>query len=264
MLMATFFIKALYKQSFVVLLLFCKILLGTSEENIMKKALKVVSTIFTAIVCVFTVIVMIFTIISVTTFDRNNRSLFGFKMFIVLSDSMSATHFDAGDVVLVKEADFSDFKVGDIVCFSSTDTSNYGETVTHMIREITTNDKGEAAFVTYGTTTGVDDATLVTAPYVKGIYVGRIPYAGRIFTYLKTTPGYICCILIPFLILILIQAVNSIKLFRQYKQEQAAILAEEKAKLEAERAESQKMLDELQALKAQLAAMKDTDEGTQE
>lgn len=230
----------------------------------MKKALKVVSTIFTAIVCVFTVIVMIFTIISVTTFDRNNRSLFGFKMFIVLSDSMSATHFDAGDVVLVKEADFSDFKVGDIVCFSSTDTSNYGETVTHMIREITTNDKGEAAFVTYGTTTGVDDATLVTAPYVKGIYVGRIPYAGRIFTYLKTTPGYICCILIPFLILILIQAVNSIKLFRQYKQEQAAILAEEKAKLEAERAESQKMLDELQALKAQLAAMKDTDEGTQE
>lgn len=231
----------------------------------MKKALKVISTILTTIVCIFTVIVMIFTIVSVSTFDRNNRSLFGFKIFIVLSDSMSATHFDAGDVVLVKEASFSDFSVGDIVCFSSTDTSNYGETVTHMIREITTDANGNPAFVTYGTTTGVNDSTLVTEPYIKGIYVGHIPHVGTIFNYLKTTPGYICCILIPFLILILIQAINSVKLFRQYKKEQAAVIEEERAKLAAEREESQKMLDELQALKAQLAAIKDSpDESTPE
>ena len=34
-----------------------------------------------------------------------DRSLFGYKAFIVLSDSMKATDFDAGDLVLVKEVD---------------------------------------------------------------------------------------------------------------------------------------------------------------
>ena len=71
--------------------------------------------------------------------------------------------------------------------------------------------------------------------------------------FLKTTPGYIVCILIPFLLLILIQGLNCIKLFRRYKLEQMAEMKEERAKIEEERAESQKMMAELLALKAQLA-----------
>ena len=51
------------------------------------------------------VFMMIFTIVSVSTFDRADRSLFGYKAFIVLSDSMSKTDFNAGDLVLVKEID---------------------------------------------------------------------------------------------------------------------------------------------------------------
>ena len=35
------------------------------------------------------VFMMIFTIVSVSTFDRADRNLFGYKAFIVLSDSMS-------------------------------------------------------------------------------------------------------------------------------------------------------------------------------
>ena len=37
-----------------------------------------------------------------STFDRSDRNLFGYKAFIVLSDSMKATDFDAGDLVLAK------------------------------------------------------------------------------------------------------------------------------------------------------------------
>lgn len=225
----------------------------------MKKAWNIIKSVFVGIVCAFTVVVMIFTVFSVATFDRNDRAIFGYKFFIVLSDSMAATDFDAGDVVIVKEVDPSILAVGDIVCFTSTDTDNFGETVTHKIREIITLDDGDKAFITYGTTTGVDDKSPVEFPYVKGQYVGRVPYVGQIFTFLKTTPGYICCILIPFLILILIQAINSIKLFKQYKKEQSEQIEAERAKLEEERAESLKMMDELKALKEQLAAMKGDD-----
>lgn len=219
----------------------------------MKKALNIIKNIFVWLMVVLAVGMMIFTIVSVTTFDRSDRSLFGFKAFIVLSDSMSKTDFSAGDLVLVKEVDPSTLKEGDIIAYTSQNTSNYGETVTHKIRKLTKDANGEPGFITYGTTTDTDDEIVVTYPYVLGKYQTHIPKIGQFFMFLKTTPGYIVCILIPFLLLILIQGINCIRLFRRYKQEQMAELREEREKIEAERAESQKMMAELLELKAQLA-----------
>ena len=219
----------------------------------MKKALSIIKNIFVWLMVALAVCMMVFTVVSVNTFDRSDRSLFGFKAFIVLSDSMSKTDFDAGDLVLVKEVDPASLKEGDIIAYTSQNTSNYGETVTHKIRKLTTDANGEAGFITYGTTTDTDDETVVTYPYVLGKYKTNIPKVGRFFMFLKTTPGYIVCILIPFLLLILIQGLNCIKLFRRYKLEQMAEMKEERAKIEEERAESQKMMAELLALKAQLA-----------
>lgn len=219
----------------------------------MKKILNIIKNIFVWLMVALAVCMMIFTVVSVNTFDRSDRSLFGFKAFIVLSDSMSKTDFDAGDLVLVKEVDPASLKEGDIIAYTSQNTSNYGETVTHKIRKLTTDANGEAGFITYGTTTDTDDETVVTYPYVLGKYKTNIPKVGRFFMFLKTTPGYIVCILIPFLLLILIQGLNCIKLFRRYKLEQMAEMKEERAKIEEERAESQKMMAELLALKAQLA-----------
>lgn len=218
----------------------------------MEKALKITKTVFTWVVVVFAVGMMIFTLISVSTLDRNDRSLFGFKFFIVQSDSMKATDFDAGDIVISKEVDPSTLEVGDIITFISRDSENYGETVTHKIREKTTDEFG-LAFRTYGTTTDTDDKELVSASSVIGKYVGRIPNLGSFFMFLKTTPGYILCILVPFLILIGYQGFNCFRIFKNYKQEQIEEMEAEKAKLAEERAESQKMMAELLELKAQLA-----------
>lgn len=68
-------------------------------------------------------------------------------------------------------------------------------------------------------------------PYVLGKYETNIPKVGRFFMFLKTTPGYIVCILIPFLLLILLQGINCIRLFRRYKLEQMAELLALKAQL---------------------------------
>lgn len=230
----------------------------------MKKVFNIISTVLVWALVVATVGIMIFTIFSVSTFDRANRSIFGYKFFIVTSDSMSATDFDAGDIVFIKNIDPSTLVAGDIIAFTSQNSENFGETVTHKIREKTVDADGEPAFVTYGTTTDTNDATLVTYPYVLGKYTGRLKGVGTFFSFLKTTPGYILCILVPFLLLILYQGFNCIQLFRQYKKEQMAEIEAEKAKIEEERRLSMEMMKELQALKAQLAARdaegSDTDE----
>ncbi len=217
------------------------------------KALKTIWSIFVWLMVALAAGMMIFTIVSVSTFDRADRSLFGYKAFIVLSDSMSRTDFDAGDLVLVKEVDPSTLKEGDIIAYTSQNTANYGETVTHKIRRLTTDANGEPGFVTYGTTTDTDDETVVTYPYVLGKYQSRIPKLGKFFQFLKTTPGYIVCILVPFLALILIEGIRCIRLFRRYKAEQQAELKAERDKIEADRAETQRMMQELLQMKAQLA-----------
>jgi hypothetical protein len=100
---------------------------------------------------------------------------------------------------------------------------------------------------------------VVTYPYVLGKYTGHIAKVGTFFNFLKTPQGYIVCIFVPFMLLILDQGINCIRLFRRYKKEQMETLEEEKAKIEAERAENAKMLEELQALKAQLEGKVSTD-----
>ena len=57
----------------------------------MKKALNIIKTTFVWLVVLLAVSMMIFTVISVTTFNRNDRDLFGYKMYIVNSDSMAKT-----------------------------------------------------------------------------------------------------------------------------------------------------------------------------
>ena len=219
----------------------------------MKKAWGIISTVFVWIMVIVAVFMMIFTIVSVNTFNRNDRDLFGLRFYIVLSDSMSATDFDAGDLVVIKEVDPSTLQAGDIIAYQSQNSDNYGATVTHKIRARTTDMNGNPGFITYGTTTNVDDETVVTYPFILGKYQLALPKVGTFFQFLKTPQGYIVCILLPFLMLIIYQGLNCVKIFKMYKAEQMAELQAEKDALEAQRKQSEEMMAQLLAIQQQMA-----------
>ena len=227
-----------------------------------KKILQSSSKVLTWVLVAFTAVVVIFTVVTVATVDKNERSIFGFKFYIVQTDSMSKSelnkdkkvHFNAGDMIIVQNVDdFSELKAEDVISFMSTNKDSFSETITHMIREVRYSSDGKIlGYVTYGTNTNTNDEELVTPEYVLGKYVGKLPALGHVFAFVKSTPGYIVCILIPFLLLILYNGGNVIRLFRKYKKEQTAALDAEKAQIEQERAENQRMMAELLELKAQL------------
>lgn len=220
----------------------------------MKNKLNTIKEIVVWLIVIFAIGMMIFTIFSVSTFDQNDRSVFGYKFFISRSDSMSATDFDAGDVIFVKNVDPATLKEGDIIAYTSQNDASYGETITHKIREITTDENGDPGFITYGTTTDTNDETIVTYEYVIGKYVGKIPNIGSFFAFLKTIPGYLICILLPFLLLIGYYGWKSVKLFKKYRKEQEEELQAEKDKVAEEKRQSEEMMKELQSLRSQLAA----------
>ena len=243
------------------------------ETTGVKKVLKIISKSLTAIVVAFAIFMMIFTIFSVSTFDKNDRSFFGTRFYIVRSDSMSLSelnkddeiHFDAGDIILVKELDAAERKKlekGDVISFVSQNTESRGETVTHMIYDVRTDASGKViGYLTYGTNTGTVDESVVEPDYILGKYSTRLPKVGHFFAFLKSTPGYIVCILIPFLLLILYQGINCIIIFRRYKREQLEVMEAEKAQLAQERKQSLEMMRELEALKAQLAQQQSKEKG---
>ena len=219
----------------------------------MSKVFEIVKTVLGWALVAFAVGMMIFTIISVNTFNQNDRNIFGYKAFIVRTDSMAKTDFDAGDLILVREVDPHTLVEGDIISFISTNPDSYGETVTHKIRRRTVDAEGEPAFVTYGTTTDTDDPTLVSYSFVVGKYNTAIPKLGSFFMFLKEPQGYLMFIFVPFLALILYQGVNTIILFRRYKKEQMEDLEREKARIAAERAQAEQMKRELEALRRQMS-----------
>lgn len=221
------------------------------------KALKMIRRILIGLLVSATTTMMIFTLVSVSTFDQTDRSLFGYKAFIILSNSMEKTDFAAGDLALIKEVDPTTLKEGDIISYISQSSENFGKIITHKIRQLTTNTNGEPGFITYGTTTDIDDEVIVTYPYVLGKYQAHIPKLGHFFQFLKTTPGYLLCLFLPFMLLIISEVLHCIQLFRKYKSEQRSQLQAEREQLAAERADNQRLLQQLQEMKAQLEQQKD-------
>ena len=187
----------------------------------MKKRLEAVRNILSWTLTAAAAVMIIFTIVSLTALDREERSILGFRAFIALSDSMSATDFDAGDLVLVKEVDPATLKEGDIIAYISRSSASNGETTTHKIRRLTADEDGEPGFITYGTTTDTDDEGIVTYGDVLGVYRGHIPKVGRFIAFIKTTGGFITCILVPLFLIVLSQGVSCIRLLQTYRQEKA-------------------------------------------
>ena len=219
----------------------------------MKKALTIVKNVLLVIVLLITVFMVIFTFISVNFFNKNDRNFFGYRIYIVLTDSMNASGIHSGDLIFTKEVYWKTLEEGDVITFLSQDPGDsFGQVITHKIRKRTVNANGEPAFVTYGTTTDMDDETPVSPMYILGKYQFRIPKLGEFFYFMKTPAGYILLILVPFLLLIINMVIRSIRLFRIYRDEQRRVLEEEKERIRKSKEETAAMLKELQSLKESL------------
>lgn len=218
----------------------------------MKKIVNALVNVFAFMAVLAAVMLILYTIVSVTDSNKDDRTLVGYRAFIVLSDSMSKTDFSAGDLVVVKKVNPDILKEGDIISYISTNSENYGQTVTHKIRKLTTDSEGNPGFVTYGTTTDTDDESIVTYSNVLGKYQFHLASVGRFFMFLKSKDGYVLFIFLPLMLLTLYTSFKSTQIFKEYKKEQLKELQAEKEQVEAERGENDKMMEEIRKLQAEL------------
>lgn len=132
---------------------------------------------FTIIACVILIPILVINcsiLIQAKTHEDKIPSVFGYKPFIVLSDSME-NKIRKGDLIFVGEVNVEKLKKDDIIAFRD----NEDTVTTHRIIDIVEEDE-QKYFVTKGDNNSSQDQSLVEGKDVEGIFKFRIAGVGNI------------------------------------------------------------------------------------
>lgn len=203
------------------------------ETSAVHKGLTVIGTILCVILIPILIINCTLIIKSYTNKDQV-PSIGGVFPMIVLTDSMEP-EFSSGDLIICHTADAEDVKEGDIICFYDP-AGNGISTVTHRVTKVTTDADGNLAWETKGDANNTEDAQLVPADKLVGIYKTHLAGLGSVAMFLQTTQGLIICVICPIILLVAYDIIRQRKYEKEKKEDTDALMAE----LEALRAEKKK------------------------
>lgn len=135
------------------------------KEN---KALKIIGNILYSILFLIVVLMLIIVIIQRTS--NNSISIGGYRIFAVATGSM-VPKYEVGDVLISKEIEASEIKVGDTVVYKGEVGGFKDKFVTHQIQSINKQEDGTYKFTTKGISNiEADPEISETQVYGKIIY----------------------------------------------------------------------------------------------
>lgn len=139
-----------------------------------------------------------------------------FDAYIIVSPSM-VPNINVQDAIIIGRTDPNDLKQGDIISYLATDSYYSGKVITHRIIGIE-DVNGELLFRTKGDNNNVADGVLVNEDNVYGKVLFRIPFLGYVRQFLSTYFGWILCIALPILYLIMTEVVRVRKILSNKKK----------------------------------------------
>ena len=148
-----------------------------------------------------------------------DKSIFGFRLFYIVSGSMEPT-IPMGAAIVVHKSDA--YHMDDIITFISSDTAIYGRPNTHRIVGQTEID-GQKAYITKGDANPIADELPVLEKDVYGKVVfntGELYGLGTVLGMMTTPLGFVTVIILPILVIIAI-------MIRDFTKEYKEALAEE-------------------------------------
>lgn len=110
-----------------------------SKGNIAKKALKVILKILEQILIIFCVILTLIIVMQKVT--NNNRTIFGYRIFRVITGSMEPA-YDVGTVIISKQMSANEIKVGDDIVYLGEYGEYSGKIIMHEVIAIDKDENG--------------------------------------------------------------------------------------------------------------------------
>jgi len=216
--------------------------MAKEKTSVSHKVLTVIGTIL-CIILVPILAVNLTLIVKSYTNAEEVPDIGGYLPMIVLTDSMYP-EIESGDLIICHTIKAEDVKVDDVISFFDP-AGNGTSVVTHRVIEIVEED-GEIKFRTKGDFNNTEDKELVPAENLVGIYQSRIAGAGKIAMFMQSTAGLIICVVLPIVLLVGYDIIRR-RIYEKNKQ-----------------SDTDALLAELEALKAEKAAKEAEAEKTEE
>lgn len=121
------------------------------KEN---KILKLIGDILYILMFLLVVFMLLIVIMQRTT--NNSLAIGGFRMFSVATGSMVPV-YNVGDILISKEIDAEDIKVGDDLVYQGKQGTFAGKVVTHRVNSIEKKEDGNYKIITQGVANNAED-----------------------------------------------------------------------------------------------------------
>lgn len=155
---------------------------------------------------------------------KNNPPLF--DAYVIVSPSMVPT-INVQDAIIIVRTSPDDLEQGDIISYLAMDDYYAGKVITHRIIGIMEASDGSLLYRTKGDNNNVADDVLVNEKEVYGKVLFKIPMLGYIQRFLSTYFGWILCIALPFLYLIMTEVIKVRKMIYQKMKKEKRFNEEE-------------------------------------
>ncbi len=130
--------------------------------------------------------------------DKNGEhNFFGYKFYVVISNSMEPQIMVNDCVVLKSSFSKEDLAVGNVIGYTSTS----GQVVVHQIIDIITNSSGQKQYITKGVNNSDPDKLPINEDQIVGVHVATMHVLGNVLVFFRTTAGVILLIVLILLII---------------------------------------------------------------
>lgn len=174
------------------------------------------------IVTIIAVLSILFAMMALVTVFKTEKGqapkMFGTSMLRVVSGSMEPNISD-GAVILVKEIDPDNLKVGDAISFYAIDPAIGGEINTHRIVEIT-QDNGTRCFITKGDANRIEDPYAVYDDKIIGKVIFDSKIFGLFINIAASKYGFLFLIIVPLLGIVIFNIKDIIRLINHEVEEE--------------------------------------------
>ena len=171
-----------------------------------KKILKILIT--TIRVAIYISIALFILVVCLQRFSNNKISFFNFRMFTVVSQSMTPK-YDIGDVLIAREKDPSKIKEDDVISYLGSSGDFNGKVITHRVVGISKDETGKYFFRTKGDANIVEDP-VVSEDQIYGVVVYRSAILSLIYRVVGTRVGFFLFIIIPILFIIASEMITTL------------------------------------------------------
>ena len=171
------------------------------NNKVLKCAFKVIQGIIYVALALFVLVVVL------QRFSDNKISFFNYRMFTVISESMTPK-YKIGDILVSKEVNPSKIKVGDVISYKGTSGSFKDKIITHQVTEINKNSSGKYIFHAKGLANIIEDP-LVYEEQLYGVVVYKTKILSLIYKIISTPLGFFLFVFIPIVVTIGTEIIES-------------------------------------------------------